>query len=254
MRRAKTNFVPGIATMEPRLLLSTAAPLVSRQELTGVVREIKAIVSSLARTHDTVQASTQLTGLSSQLPSGSERLAAAWQNDLSLYRPHSAKSAISTEQRIINALERLVAEGTQSVSGSGSTTSAAPVQGSQGAGTPISTPTPTPSPAPTPAPSLDSVRIQNTTGLALVVTVYLNDSQNPEPFITETIPAQGDPTVLFNFGTSTNAFMTMNISRADGLQSPAPFDNINLSQPLDGYDGTLFSISLLGPYFNVNFS
>ena len=98
------------------------------------------------------------------------------------------------------------------------------------------------------------MRVQNTTGLALVVTVYLNDSQNPEPYITETIPAQGDPTALFNFGTSTGAFMTMNISRADGLPSPAPFDNIDLSQPLDGYDGTLFSISLLGPYFNVNFS
>ena len=72
------------------------------------------------------------------------------------------------------------------------------------------------------------MRIQNTTGLALVVTVYLNDSQNPEPYITETIPAQGDPTALFNFGTSTGAFMTMNISRADGLPSPAPFDNIDL--------------------------
>ena len=60
--------------------------------------------------------------------------------------------------------------------------------------------------------------------------------------------------MLFNFGTSTGAFMTMNISRSDGLPSPAPFDNIELSQPLDGYDGNLFSISLLGPYFNVNFS
>jgi hypothetical protein len=250
MRRAKTNFVPGIATMEPRLLLSTAASLVSRHELTGVVHEIKVIVSSLARTDDTVLASSQLSGLTSRLPSGSERLAAAWQSDLARYRPHSAKSAFSTEQRIINTLKHLVAEGTQSASGSGPTTSTTPVQGSQGAGTPKSTPTPTP----TPAPSLDSVRIQNTTGLVLVVTVYLNDSQNPEPYITETIPAQADLTALFDFGTSTGAFMTMNVSRADGLTSPAPFNNINLSQPLNGYEGTLFSISLLGPYFNVNFS
>jgi hypothetical protein len=251
MRRAKTSFSPGIDTMEPRLLLSTAAPLVSRRELTGVVREIKAIVSSLARTDDTIQASTRLNGLSSQIPSGAETVAVAWQNDLARYRPHSAKSAISTEQRIISALDRLIAEGTQSVSGAGSTTSTNPNQGLPGTGTPVNPPTPPPNP---PAPSLDSVRIQNTTGLALVVTVSLNDAQNPEPLITETIPAQGDPTALFNFGTSTGAFMTMNISRADGLPSPAPFNNIDLSQPLSGYDGTLFSISLLGPYFNVNFS
>ena len=70
MRRAKTSILPGIDTMEPRLLLSTAAPLVTRHELNGVVREIKAIVSSLARTDDTVQASMQLSGLSSQLPVG----------------------------------------------------------------------------------------------------------------------------------------------------------------------------------------
>ena len=108
--------------------------------------------------------------------------------------------------------------------------------------------------APVPTPSLDSVRIQNTTGLTLVVTVYLNDSQNPEPYIMETIPARGNTTALFNFGTATNAFMTMNVSRADGLQSPTPFDNIQLSQPLGGYSETLFSISLVGPYFNVNFS
>ncbi len=98
------------------------------------------------------------------------------------------------------------------------------------------------------------MRIQNFTGLALTITVYLDDSQNPQPYITETIPAQGDPTVLFNFGTSTDAFMSMDISRADGLPSPAPFDNVNLSQPLSGYSGTLFTISLVGPYFNVNFS
>ena len=60
--------------------------------------------------------------------------------------------------------------------------------------------------------------------------------------------------MLFNFGTATNAFMTMDVSRADGGQSPAPFNNIDLSQPLGGYNGTLFTISLFGPYFNVNFS
>jgi hypothetical protein len=47
--------------------------------------------------------------------------------------------------------------------------------------------------------------------------------------------------------------MTKEVSRADRAQSPAPFDNINLSQPLSGYDGALFTISLFVPYFNVSF-
>ena len=59
--------------------------------------------------------------------------------------------------------------------------STAPIQstGSTAAPSPTSTPTPTPghgttgTPTPVPTPSLDSVRIQNTTGLALVVTVHL---------------------------------------------------------------------------------
>ena len=102
-----------------------------------------------------------------------------------------------------------------------------------------------------PTPSLDSVTIQNTTGLALLVTVHLEVPQFQQPFITETIPAQGNSTVLFNFGTATNAFMTMDISRADGGQSPPPFTNVSLSQPISGYNGALFTISVLGPYFNV---
>ena len=96
------------------------------------------------------------------------------------------------------------------------------------------------------------MRIENTTGLALLVTVHLKVAQIQQPWITETIPAQGSAVVSFDFGTATNAFMTMDISRADGGQSPSPFTDISLSQPVSGYDGALFMISLLGPYFNVN--
>jgi hypothetical protein len=106
---------------------------------------------------------------------------------------------------------------------------------------------------PVPLPSLDSVRIQNTTGLALQATVHLEVSQNHQPSITETIPAQGSSIASFDFGTATNVFMTMDVSRADGGgQSPPPWTNINLSQPLSGYNGVLFTISLFGSYFSVN--
>ena len=57
--------------------------------------------------------------------------------------------------------------------------------------------------------------------------------------------------MMFNFGTATNAFMTMDASMTNGAQTPPPFNDISLSQPLSGYNGTLFTISLFGPYFNV---
>lgn len=259
MRKTKTGLVPVVDALESRWVLSTATPLLSRHAMSGVVHEIKAIVNTLARTDNKAQASAQLASLSSEISSGSANLAAAWQIDLGLYRPHSARSAISTQQRILGELRRLVEAGNQPASVTGST----PTTPSQGTGYSDSSGTTTnngqgssgtSTPAPEPEPSVDSVKIENTTGLALVVTIYLDDSQNPLPYITETIPAGESSPALFNFGTSTGAFMTMNVSRADGLQSPAPFDNIQLSQPLGGYDGTLFTISLLGPYFNVSFS
>ncbi|HEX3451414.1 MAG TPA: hypothetical protein VHS97_24385 [Isosphaeraceae bacterium] len=261
MRRTKTAVLPSVDVMEPRLLLSTAAPLLSKHALTGVVREIRAIVSTLAKTGDTAQASAQLAGLSSQIPSGPAGLAQSWQSDIGLYRPHSARSIVSMETRIVGDLDRynrgVVDGGNRPVSGSGSTTSTTPNQGTGGTATPVPMPKSGQGTAgtstPAPLPSLDSVRIQNTTGLALQVTVHLEVPQNHQPSITETIPAQGSSIASFDFGTATNVFMTMDVSRADGGgQSPPPWTNINLSQPLSGYNGVLFTISLFGSYFSVN--
>ena len=75
-----------------------------------------------------------------------------------------------------------------------------------------------------PTPSLDSVQIQNTTGLAIVVTVRLMVSDNQQPSITETIPVQGNTIATFNFGTATNDFMTMNVSRRGRGPRPAAVD------------------------------
>jgi len=246
--------------LEPRLLLSTAAPLLSKHALAGVVREVRAIVGTLAKTQDSAQARAQLTVLSSQIPSGSTGLSQSWQSDLALYRPHSSRSVMTTETRIVGDLYRFIQGGANAgnrpVSGSGSTAPAAPIQGTGGTVTPVSTPTPgqgtTGTSAPVPTPSLDSVMIQNTTGLAITVTVHLIVSQNQQPSIMETIPAQGNTIFSFNFGTATNAFMTMDVKSAQGGQSPPPWTDINLSQPLSGYNGILFTISLVGPYFSVN--
>ncbi len=243
MRRTKKSITPSVDVMEARLLLSTAAPLVSQHMLSGVVRDVRAIMGTLARTKDTVQASAQITRLSSRIPSGSQALTPLWQSDINLYRPHSPRSIVTTEKQILDDLYVFLESQTESangpVAGSGSTTSTTPGQGT-GSMTP-----------PVPESSLDSVRIENTTGLALSVTVHLDVPQVQQPWITETIPAQGNTVVSFDFGTATDAFMTMDVSLADGGQSPPPLSNLALSQPLSGYNDALFSISLLGPYFNV---
>jgi hypothetical protein len=159
---------------------------------------------------------------------------------------------MTTEKRIIGDLYHFIQGGGPV---SGSATSGSPTQGTGGGGTaPGNSQGTAGMGTPMPTPSLDSVTIQNTTGLALVVTVHLKVPQIQLPYITETIPAQGSTTAVFNFGTATDAFLTMDVSRADGGQSPAPFTNIDLSQPVRGYNGTLFTISLLGPYFNVTFT
>jgi hypothetical protein len=256
MRRTKMGLLPAVDVMEPRLVLSTAAPLLSQHELRGVVREVKAIVSTLAKTGSAGQASAELTALASRIPSGPEALAPSWQSDIGLYRPHSTRSITMTEKRILGDLYRYLNGPNQTVSASGSTTPVTPIQGTANS----AAPTPTPvqgtasAPPPVPAPTLDSVTIENTTGMALVVTVHLDVPEPYQPWIAETIPAQGDPTMLFNFGTATNAFMTMDVKAADGAQTPPPWTNISLSQPTSGYNGALFTISLFGPYFNVSVS
>jgi hypothetical protein len=209
-------------------------------------------MTTLARTEDTAQASAQLTGLSSRIPTGPQGLAPSWQGDIGLYRPHSARSISTTERRILDALYSYVQGGIEGgsppVTGSGSSTTT-PGQGSGTTTTPGQGSGGTSTSAP--APSFDSVTVQNTTGLAILVTVRLDVPQVQQPWITETIPAQGSSIVSFNFGTATDAFMTMEVSMANGSQTPPPLTNLSLSQPLSGYNGTLFTISLIGPYFNV---
>src|SRR5215475_12350453 len=111
MRRTKLGVLPTVDVLEPRVLLSTAAPLLSQHALRGVVRDVRSIMSTLARTEDTVQASAQLTELSSRIPSGPEGLAPSWRSDLGLYRPHSARSIVTTERRILGDLYRYVRGG-----------------------------------------------------------------------------------------------------------------------------------------------
>src|SRR5262249_16039816 len=149
---------PSVDLVEPRVLLSAATPLLTRHALNAVVRDVKAIMSTLARTEDTVRASARLTELSSRIPSGPRGLAPTWREDLGLYRPHSARSVSRAENRILHDLYRY-----DRVGGGGGHR---PVPGS-GSPPPTTCPNPGGTNSPVPAPSLDSVSIHNTTGLAL---------------------------------------------------------------------------------------
>src|SRR5262249_47009423 len=153
---------------------------------------------------------------------------------------HSARPIITTQRRILGDLYRYVQGGgptsNRPMTGSGSMSATTPGPGKGGTAHPV------------PAPSLDSVKIQNATGVALLVTVHLKVPQVQQPWITETIPVQGKSTMSFDFGTATNAFMTIDVRQADGDQTPTPLTNLSLSQPMSGYNGAPFTISLVGPY------
>jgi hypothetical protein len=227
--------------MEPRILLTAATSLLSPHALRGVVQDVKANMSTLARSGDTNQASHQLTELSSKIPSGPEGLAPLWQKDLGLYDPRAMGSIAAARRRILGDLNHFVRHGGDNppVTDSGSTTSPPAAKGPSGGGGHVAT------------PSLDSVSIRNTTGLALLVTVHLDVPQVQKPWITETIPAEGNTTLAFDFGTATDAFITVDIRRADGLQSPPPFTDFSLPRPMDGYNGASFTISVFGSFFDV---
>ncbi len=240
MPRTKQSIKPSVEVVEPRVLLSAAARPVSPHTLNAVARDVRGIMTTLSRTENTARASAQLTRLSSRIPSGRAGLAPAWRQDLTVYNPRAAVSVVAAQNLILADLYRYAA---------------ARIGGNQ----PVTAPPPSPMPGPGPggmngpvsAPSLDSVKIQNTTGIALRVTIYLDVPQVQKPWITETIPAQGTTTVPFNFGTATDAFMTMDVSRADGGQSPPPLTNFSLPQPMGGYNAALFTVSIFGSYFNV---
>src|SRR5438270_3293431 len=140
MRSTKLGVAPSVDVLEPRVLLSTAAPLLSQHALRGVVRDVRAIMSTLAKTEDTAQARAHLTRLSSRIPSGPEGLAPSWRSDIGLYRPHAARSILTTERRILGDLYRYVQGGVDGGNrpgtGSGPTTSTTPGRGKGGTATP----------------------------------------------------------------------------------------------------------------------
>ena len=70
--------------------------------------------------------------------------------------------------------------------------------------------------------------------------------------VTFTKPIANKNSALFDFGSSTNNFITINVSRSDGLQPPPPRLNIMLSRPISGYNGVSFTVSVFAGRFSVS--
>ncbi len=226
MRRTKNRVSPSVDVMEPRVLLSTAAPLVvqarvewsrsrrqGHHEHAGQDGEHR---PGECPSHQALVADFDRTGRAR--PDVAERHRALSPP----FHEVDHHDGEADPRRPLRFVQGGVDGGNPPVTGSGPdlppprAARPPPGQGTGGTSTPV------------PVPSLDSVTIQNTTGLALVVTVHLRVPQVQQPWITETIPAQGNSSVSFDFGTATNAFMTMDVSLADGGQTPPPFNNLSL--------------------------
>jgi hypothetical protein len=246
MSRLKKNLMPSVESMEQRSLPSAALPVLTTRTVNAVVVDISRVVGTLAKNNDFARAASVLTRAASKIPYGAHQLAPELRADLESARMVSPSTAAETRKELLGDVYQYVINGAQNgtfrVVGAGSAIYYVLSPG-QGPGGTIGNPPPT--------ANADAVNIQNATGQAIQVTVRLNTSGNP-PQITQTIPATGQTTLPFNFGTSTNAFMTMSVSTANGSRPPYPLTNYQLSKPINGYFGTLFTVTILGQYFAVS--
>jgi hypothetical protein len=186
-------------------------------------------VARLERTQDPSRAATSLESLAARIPFGRRQLAPEWVSDLALFSPGVSGSGLTTEKALLTTLRHDVALGVAK--------GEFRVTGKDAAA--LSSPR-------LPQVSLDSVRVGNNTNLTLSVTVSLNNTGRSIPM---TIRA-GAPPALFDFGTATNNSMSISVRNANG-GSPPPF-NTRLDMPVGGYNGKLFTVSILGGFFTVN--
>jgi hypothetical protein len=233
VRRSRVRLAVELEEVEARRLLSGAAQVLSTHTYEVVVSQVQHIMVNLTRTDNVGHASTSLANLAASIPHGSQQLAPLWQNDVAEYDPMVRGSAIATYRRLVGDLKQDVVNGV----GTGEITVTGP------AGPAFLRLSHLPS---APQASADSVNISNNTSYSLKVVANLSGTTQ---YITKTIPIQG--TAPFNFGTNTNKYITVTISRADNGKPPAPYFT-TLNRPINGYYGKLFTVSAFGGFFSVS--
>lgn len=230
MRRAITRTSLQVEAVEARWLPSGITPVLTSRMYDTIAADVTQVVARLVRTHDAARAVDSLRNLSARIPFGSSQLASAWMSDLASYEPAMPGSGRATAKLLLADLKRDVAAGVAAgaIRVIGRHAAAFP---RPGLGAPLS--------------SLDSVRVANNTSLTLAVTVTLNNTGRSIP---KTIPSNGAP-ALFDFGTATGNFMTINIRNANGASPPPATTGLN--RPISGYNGALFRVSVFAGFFSV---
>jgi hypothetical protein len=231
MGRSVVRTTLEVEQVEARRLLSSVLPVLTSHTFDSVTAGLVRVVSQLVRTDDSARAASSLESLAARIPFGRRQLAAAWVSDLALFDPSVPGSGRTTAQALLRTLRHDVAygiaEGEFRVTGKDAAAVSSPGLKA-------------------PQVSLDSVRIANSSNLTLAITVSLNNTGRSIPM---TIPS-GAPPALFDFGTATNNLMTINVRNANG-SNPPPFQT-RLNQRVGGYNGALFTVSILGGFFTVS--
>jgi hypothetical protein len=237
MRKPSGRVAPGVEVMESRALPSGALPVLTMHTYNDVVADVRNVMGTLAKTHNFNGAAVSLAGVSSNIPYGRQQLFPTWLGDLGIYSPLVPGSGLLMQRKILLDLNQDILNGVSHglflVTGPGAAAFYRPTQGGPGLGAP--------------AVSLDSVTIANNTGLTITVSAFL--AGNPQP-ITRQIANNGS--ALFDFGSSTNNFITINIQRSDGSQPPPPSLNNILNRPIGGYNGKSFTVSVFAGLFSVS--
>jgi hypothetical protein len=211
-------------------MLSTLPPVLTMSHLRTVIAEVERTVRNLSRTHNLNLAAARLARIGAQIPGGLQELVPVWEHDLAGHNPRAPRSGRAFERELLADLKHNVAAGVAAgefrLSG-------------LGAGAYLAS-------AALPQASRDSVTIVNNTGFSINVSATLNGT-------TRTIPSRtiaNGSSSLFDFASTTNNFISINISRTGSNQPPSR--SVTLSRPISGYDGKSFTISVFGGTFSVS--
>lgn len=229
MRKPKTRIAPRVETMETRSMLSGFTPVLLMGTVKLVATAVDRTVLHLTRTDQLNDGPAQIAALALNIPDGSQTLAPAWQSALASYNPQTPGSWRTFTLQVCADLKQDVAAGVAAgqfrLMGAGS----AAYLRSTGL----------------PQASVDSVTIFNSTGFGITVSSSLNGTGR-------TIPPRtiaNSTSSLFDFGSSTNSFISINVSRTSSNQPPPA--NFTLDRPISGYHGKQFTVSVFGGVFSV---
>jgi hypothetical protein len=210
---------------------SGLTPVLTMGRVRFIAAELERTVMNLSRTHNMDVASARLTQIASQVPDGLQQLAPVWEQDLAADNPGAPGSGRAFDRQLLADLKQDVAAGVAAgefrLAGPGA---AAFLRG-----------------AVLPQASVDSVSVFNNTGFSISVSASLNGTGRSLP--ARTI-ANGTSS-LFDFGSSTNAFIGINISRPGSNQPPPTSVTLNRPTP-GGYNGKQFTVSVFAGRFSVS--